>query len=53
MTHFIGDMKRTPSVSRQEPQWSYRDTNTGKKIFKPNFILSTRNLGMVKGAETD
>ncbi|EDL87993.1 rCG56853, isoform CRA_b [Rattus norvegicus] len=43
VTHSIGDMnlKRPPSVARQEPQWSDRDSNPPTK-------LSTQNVSCLQ-----
>jgi hypothetical protein len=52
----IQNLKRPPSVARQDPQWSDRVTNPPthpKKPFGSKLILSTRNAGTRDGAETE
>ena len=55
VTHNIRNMelKRLPPVFRQEPPWNNRDTNPPNKTFKSKLTLSTRNVGMENGSETE
>lgn len=56
MTHYIWiwNLKRALPVSRQEPQWTNRDTNQlTHKTFNLKFILSTSYAATGKGEETE